>query len=187
MKIKFPPVKYNLKSIPEKLIYERLILNKYHDFTLCTTTKPYKIAVLTCVESKRFLKNNKTEPSLFLSLLKCNPQKEGLGTEMLNFAIKYSKKQGLGGRIHGLASTVLAPKEVPHLFYKKFGFNSEDAELNIKMDKFIKSNKTATSEDFPDIAMFYPAVQDFYPQESKQKRIWEKVKTFLKMLNIKLD
>lgn len=175
MKVKYPPIKYNLNSVPEKLIYKRVILNKYHDFTLCTTSEPYKIAVLTCAKGNRYLKK-KTEPSLFIHLIKCNPKKEGLGTEMLNFAINHSKKLGLGGRLHCLASTVLAPDEVPHLFYKKFGFNTEEAEINNKMDEFIKNGKTATDKDFSDTAMFYPAVEDFYPPKPPRKTFWDRIK-----------
>ena len=98
MKLKYPPIKYPTNKTPEKLIYYRFFHNKIHDFSISTTTKPFNTGVLTCSEEQEF-RNNGERTAIFVGLIKSNPRKNGLGTEMLNMAINLSKKLGHEGRI----------------------------------------------------------------------------------------
>lgn len=158
MKILYPPIKYPTKKTPEKLIYYRFFNNKIHDFSISTTSKPFVTGVLTCSEEREFRKNGERS-AIFVGLIKSNPRKQGLGTEMLNMAIKLSKNLGHEGRIFICAFPDLCKEEVSHIFYRKFGMNSEDEILNKKMDKFIKKEKRATIKDFPNKTyMYYPPV-----------------------------
>lgn len=171
MKLKYPPIKYPTNKTPKKLIYYRFFHNKIHDFSISTTTKPFITGVLTCSEEQEF-RNNGERTAIFVGLIKSNPRKNGLGTEMLNMAINLSKKLGHEGRIFLCAFPSLCKEEVPHIFYRKFGMNCEDKKLNKKMDKFIKEGKIVTIKDFPDKTyMYYPPVPTVKPEKIRKKSL----------------
>ena len=90
---------------------------------------------MTCSEEREFRDNGKRK-AVFVGLIKSNPRKQGLGTEMLNMAIGLSKKLGHEGRIFLCAFPSLCEEEVSQIFYRKFGMNCEDKKLN-KQTKFL--------------------------------------------------
>ena len=181
MKLNYPPIKYPTNKSPEKLIYYRIFNNKIHDFSISSTTQPFITGVLTCSEEREFRDNGKRK-AIFVGLIKSNPRKQGLGTEMLNMAIGLSKKLGHEGRIFLCAFPSLCEEEVSQIFYRKFGMNCEDKKLNKKMDKFIKEGKSATIKDFPDkIYMYYPPVPTVKPEKIRKKSL---IDNFLDVFNL---
>ena len=52
----------------------------------------------------------------------------GLGTDFLNFVQAYSKKKGCKGYFHLYASASYTPTRIPHIFYRKYGMNTENAK-----------------------------------------------------------
>lgn len=182
MKLNYPPIKYPTNKSPEKLIYYRIFNNKIHDFSISSTTQPFITGVLTCSEEREFRDNGKRK-AVFVGLIKSNPRKQGLGTEMLNMAIGLSKKLGHEGRIFLCAFPSLCEEEVSQIFYRKFGMNCEDKKLNKKMDKFIKEGKSATIKDFPDKTyMYYPPVPTVKPEKIRKKSLIDNFLAVFKLI-----
>jgi len=116
-------------------------------------------------------------------LLLSKPRKQGLGKKLLQYATKMSEELGCGGRIFLGADPQFIPNEVPHIFYRKFGMNTESENVNNKLDKFIKEGKQATIKDFHKIKMYYPPVQAFPDSEVQPKKsFWNCIKGFFQNL-----
>lgn len=170
--LKYPPIKYNLKKIPDKLIFYAHYTKLYHDFNMCTTKEPLKSCRMYCNVST-FDVNGKQIPSVLVYLIASEPRKQGLGFDMLKLVSRFSKENGCSGRFHLYADTTLLPNEVPHVFYRKFGMSTGDAKTDAKIDKFIKNGKKMTYKDINSMIMHYPPLP--YQKEEKVS-LWEKIK-----------
>ena len=174
--LKYPP----LKKIPENLIYHKIKGSNSADIPdlfIMFSTKEKNMSKLYCYKTTINKDGKNNVPSLYISLLFSNPQQCGLGTKMLNFAQTFSKKIGCEGNFHLISNSGMFPNKIPHIFYRKYGMNTEDALTNAKLDRFIRRKKDATYKDFPNIKMYYP------PVEEKNKNNW---KVFLTKLFTKL-
>ena len=180
--LKYPPIKYSLKKIPDNLVYYSHKNKHYHDFMMSTTTKPFSTCYAYCNKGN-YYNNEGYFPSLLVYMIKSNPQGSGLGSKMLDVMSNFSKKQGCEGRFHLFSTTQFSPNRIPHIFYRKYGMSTGYAQIDKKLDKFIKMGKPATCEDFDSILMHYsPSMQ----HNKKQKlTIFERVKKFLHIGNIK--
>lgn len=179
-KLKYPPIKNSLqKKIPEHLIYQFYSgTGAYllHDtFVLFKPKEDYKRCYMRCnTDFVHRIDKNKFVPSLYIFRLNSSPMKNGLGTKMLDFAQILSKKSGCNGYFHLSANSGFMPNAIPHVFYGKYGMNTESEKINDKINSFIKKNKDATYNDIPNINMFYPPI-DFTPW-------YEKIKNFFTSL-----
>lgn len=120
------------------------------------------------------IKGDGVVKSLYISDLHSSSQGCGIGTALLDFAQNLSRENGCGGNFHLVASGCYAPDRVPHLFYRKYGMNTGDKQIDNKIDRFIKTGKKATRLDFDEVKMFYPPVE--YP---KKNNIFNRVMRFV--------
>lgn len=148
-----------LKKLPENLIWHKAQRLDYHTFTIFSTTNPNQHAQMICRKATQYL-DGKREASLFISSIKSHPPGKGLGTALLNFAHKFSKQIGCEGRFFLSADGIFEPFKVPHIFYRKFGMNTEYPQINKKLDKFIKKGKNGTIIEFPHVRMYYPPIEE---------------------------
>lgn len=174
--LKYPPIKYNLKKIPDCLIYYSNKSKSYHDFVMGKTSKPYATCSMYCEISDVFNKW-KMVPSVYIHYIKSNPRKQGLGFKMLDVVKRFSEKNGCEGRFHLFATSEYTPHELPHICYRKYGMTTGDKTTDKELDKFIKSGQNATKEDFDSMLMYY-----FPPKQKNEKTkltIFERIKKFL--------
>ncbi len=154
IKINFSPIKYP-KKLPEVLFYKRP--SKYKQEFVAFSTKGDKNwgeLILSIINWQ--YREDYAGKTLGIDFIESNQKHKGLGKAMLNFAKFYSKKNGCNGYILLSADSTLNPEEIPHLFYRKFGFESYNKKNNKKMDRFIKEGKKATKKDFSTMLMYYP-------------------------------
>jgi hypothetical protein len=170
------------EKLPDSLIYasKTNIMDVCIDKFVLFPTKENKgeKAIMQCFP-EQINKEGKIVNSLYVWSLKSTKSGLGLGTRLLNFAKIHSKNLGLNGNIHLLSSSKRAPERIPHIFYRKFGMNTNDIYINHQLDKYIKEGKTATSRDFDSVLMYYPPI-NFQPQTSKLNTIITKFKKLLK-------
>lgn len=103
-------------------------------------------------------------------------RRQGLGTKFLNFAKSLSKSWGFDGKmILNATTTPYDPHNPPHIFYRKFGFTTNDKKMLKKIDKYIKTGKQLDYKKTPDLIMYYPDTV------SKKLTFWQKLKNFLKI------
>lgn len=149
--------------LPEKLIYHSKI--RYvntnlvaDDFFMFSTKKNDKnFAEMVCYPKKIKRGDLGQVPSLYIKKLCASGN--GYGSAMLDFARVHSKNVGCNGNLHLISSGYFKPNRVPHIFYKKYGMNSDNAIVNKKLDKFINVGESATYHDFKDICMYYPPIK----------------------------
>lgn len=151
------------KPLPEFLIYKQKVQYSKDNVQYCFTafsTKDKKVkAIMYCEPSTTFREDVGVVNSLYISYLNSFINSGlGLGSSLLNIAKQYSKQMGCGGYIYLYASTSMAPHRLPHVFYKKRGFNTGVKEIDKKLDKLIKLGKDADENDFEPIKMYYPAI-----------------------------
>lgn len=177
-----------LKKLPDKLIWHRAQRLDYHTFIIFSTTNPNQHAQMICRKATQYL-DGKREASLFISSIKSHPPGKGLGTALLNFAHKFSKEIGCGGRFFLSADAQFDPHKAPHIFYRKFGMNTSYKDINKKLDEFIKQEKNGTISDFPHVLMYYPPIevketpkQKFSLKENIQNYLHELYKFILKKI-----
>lgn len=165
---KYPPLNYKpIKKIPDKLI--RYAGEDYgrHKFKMVTTSAPYGICKMICLK-KNITINNKKIPILLIDIIKANPRKQGLGTEMIKFAKLVSKKMGCEERLMVGAYGHFTPSETPHIFYRKLGFNTGYKSIDTRLDEYIATGQRASNKDFEFMPMYYPAIP--YPEEKPIKQ-----------------
>ncbi len=181
------PIKVQ-NSIPNILIYtvkKPLQNGSFRYYSKMFNLKSGK--VLACMNSEKELveRENATSYSLYVDVLKCIRKRQGFGTKMMKFAENLSRRLGCNGNIHLIASSELSPREVPHIFYRKYGMNSGNYEYDRKMDKFIRKNKKATIKDFPSRVMYYPPIKYNSPVESveieESSNLWQSIIKFFKI------
>lgn len=168
---KFPPLKYLLQSQP---VPERLIMKKSYEYfgsqvdqfvMFSTKEGDNRKASMLCFPQNIYRDGKNSVPSLYV--WKLFAPGGGFGTAMLDFARTYSKKLGCNGNIHLQASGCYDAYRVPHIFYRKYGMNTNNPAINSKLDQFITKGKSATCFDFDEVQMFYPPVQVMLPKENK--------------------
>ena len=138
--LKFPPIK---QKIPSVLFYNQKNTQNYFAIS------PNKGVV------GNFSLNKRNE--MFITHLFVSPEERGkkIGTKILNFVEQLSKKEGLEGKIRVLAS-ILDKKSMkpPHIFYRKYGFTSDDKIALSQIDKYIANNQPLP-QLFKPIYMYY--------------------------------
>jgi hypothetical protein len=179
--LKYPPIKnYGGRGkLPDSLVFASKIkfMDAYIDKFVLISTKGNKgeHAIMKCFP-EQIDREGKTIKSLYVWTLKSSKSGLGLGSRLLNFAKIHSQRIGLNGNFHLISSSERSPERIPHIFYKKFGMNTDCQSINNRLDKFIKEGKTATIEDFSSIRMFYPPIH-FEP--SGFEKMIAKVKKFI--------
>ena len=118
--------------------------------------KSGKVVAIMNSEKEMIERDNEIIPSLYIDVIKSYKKRNGYGTKMLDFAKILSKKYGCNGYFHLIASGEFSPDAVPHLFYRKYGMNTGNYELDKKIDKYIKWHKSAKRKIFPNVDMYYP-------------------------------
>lgn len=175
--LKYPPIKNSLqKKLPEHLIYKfnsgpgNYLLQDI--FVLFKTKEYYKRCYMRCYPDMVH-RNDKSKfvPSLYIHQLLSQHKKSGLGTKMLDFAQIYSKKSGCNGYFHLSASSCYTPNSIPHIFYGKYGMNTESQSINNKINSFISKNKEATYRDIENVNMYYPPIE-FISWQDKIKKFF---------------
>lgn len=178
--LKYPPLKPTIKKIPDTIVWFSDKNPHYYDFVaVSTTSNPLNICKMYCSKYDR-VTEDRVLPSLMIHMIKSTPMKQGLGTVMLNIAKKFSKQIGCEGRLDLKAVSQFTPDELPHIFYRKYGFNTTDNQINKKLDSFIAKNKKATKDDFQDMMMYYPPVKAEDKTQSKIKKLSDYVKILFK-------
>ncbi len=172
-----------IKKLPEELIYKYPYniadIEGFHSFSMFKTNNPkFCCRMLTLPE---YIDRDGIEgvKSLYINYLFSNPPRNGLGSKMFNFAKIHSKQMNCNGNIHLEACGFLDIYNLPHIFYRKQGMNTESKSINKKLDKFIRKNKNATYLDFDNATMYYPPVIE---QKTNFEMFIEKVKNNIKSL-----
>ena len=164
--LKYPPLKP--VKLPDKLIWQSISkedenIHEYRMFT--TSAKRLMTASMTCYKTKYDV-----PPALVILKLISKSPNNGLGSAMLKYAEVLSKRIGCEGRLKLRASSMFTPNRIPHIFYRKYGFTTDNPEIDKKLDKFIKKGADATYKDIPDMLMYYN-----YSQK-RNKSLWQRIK-----------
>ena len=154
-----------LRTLPEVLIY-KMPDTFYSGEYRMINTKTGKFV------GEMITSNLKLEKKyLGIAILNIFKKRQGYGTRFLNFAKKLSQEQGAEGRLILKATTMPQdPHNPPHIFYRKFGFTTEDKKQLKKIDRHIKKNKQLNWLETPNLIMTYP---DTTP---KKKGLLENIK-----------
>lgn len=151
-------LKPKAKYIPEILIYSKKMNNNTSAYRMFNI-KTGDILGDLVVTPKDFYKFNFETPairSLEILYLKIFERNKKYGTKFLNFAKIISKQQNCNGNLHLISSNCYDKKNPPHIFYRKYGFDSRSIDKLNQIDKAILSNNTFKF-NFDNIGMFYPA------------------------------
>lgn len=168
------------RKVPEHLIYHlgsgwREASSGVVDRFVMFSTKKGESnmkATLECMKSTVNRDGLKNVPSVYVNRLMSSSSGKGFGTDLLNFVRVYSKRCGCNGYFHLYACGGYAPNRVPHVFYKKYGLNTEDATINKQLDKLVRKGKNGRYTNFNDMDMFYPPI--IHPQTT-----WDKLMKLL--------
>ena len=131
-------------KIPNILFYHP---EKTHNYRMIDLKKA------VCIGEMSAAKRNE----LFLESLYIDPKfrRQGYGNKFLDFAVKISETMGLDGNLRLLASlTTHDIKNPAHIFYRKYGFSSNDKETLTYIDNCIKNNTQINPMTAPTY-MFY--------------------------------
>lgn len=119
--------------------------------------------------------------SLSIDYLKVFKRNQGFGTKFLNFAKSLSYEKGCNGNMHLISSACYDKGNPPHIFYRKYGFDSKNTKKLNEIDKAIITGKKNEFQ-FDSIGMFFPAKS----QIGEALTLLEKIKLFLSRLTINL-
>lgn len=171
-------VNFSPKKLPEFLFYSRT-LNKekslYYHRMFSFKTGEYLGEMIT--HPQDFYYFNLEVPgvrSLYIDYLKVFKPNEGLGTKFLDFAKTISKQKGLNGRLHLISSDCYDKANPPHVFYRKYGFDSRNVDKLKELDNAISQPKHKFS--FNNIAMFFPPKTQVEQNFSQTKSFWKRLK-----------
>lgn len=84
----------------------------------------------------------------------------GYGTTLINIARQESKRLGCDGRVNLIASRVFDPKRPPHIFYRKYGFTSNNSLMNFFMDETIHKGEKIEDFLYDNLKMYLPIEQN---------------------------
>lgn len=83
-------------------------------------------------------------------------RRKGYGKLFLDFAKKLSEEWGLGGKLRVLAGTKVTDTQNPsYVFYRKYGFTSDDKQVLNQIDDSIKTGNPLNYLKMPPIYMYY--------------------------------
>lgn len=168
------PVKTNIpKKLPEALIhrfppYELYGGKVMNSFIMFKPKRQTERTLMCCYPELIHRDNKDNVPSLLITKILSIPQRCGLGSKMLNFAQQFSKEKGCNGYFHLVAGDFYMPNHVPHVFYYKYGMNTNSRETNDSLFYYALMNKDATYKDFNDVYMYYPPIKN---PETKWQRL----------------
>ncbi len=84
-------------------------------------------------------------------------KRQGYGTKFLDFAKKLSRQYGYeGNMVLNASTTPYDPHNPPHIFYRKYGFTSDNKKMLKKIDKCIKKGRQLDYYTTPNLIMYYP-------------------------------
>ena len=180
-----PPLKYP-KKIPEVLFYHKRTGPKgakfpYDLYNMLSTKKGTKNGFMVLQATETPVENYCSGRSLRINFIISAPQYNGYGQKMIDLVKNISKK-GYNGHIQLKADGSYTPNKIPHLFYRKNGFSTLDKKLDAKMDMFLKWGKDATTKDFPDVMMYYPAPEKYPPQNEYRLSLFERLRNLFRKL-----
>lgn len=172
--LRFPPVK-RYGTLPDKLIYHTVEdYNPSIDrFIMFSTKRGVNNRVVMICYPRLIEREGKEVPSLYVWKLFSNCSGQGFGRAMIDFAKNYSKRLGCNGYVHLFVSSGYTPNRIPHIFYRKCGFSTNNVSIDSKLDKFIRKHKDARYLDFRDMDMFYPPIE--HPKNNIFKNIFCKI------------
>lgn len=145
-----------------------------HIFDFYSNQHKHKLGTLVCHKSELPIRPNYDGSVLAIDFLEVSNKNSGTGAKILKFAEEYSKQIGCKGFMTLKADTSYMPENIPHIFYRKYGFSTFDKSCDKQLDKFIKHNRNATKRDFPCLLMHYPAF------DMKNVKLKIKLKNLLK-------
>lgn len=114
------------------------------------------IGKLVCHKSEMQFRPDYNGQTLAIDYLETTVHNQGDGTRIIKFAQDYSKKTGCNGYIVLKADPSIDVERIPHVFYRKMGFTTQNKKMDKKLDKLIKHNKTAKFGDFSSKLMVFP-------------------------------
>lgn len=83
-------------------------------------------------------------------------RKQGYGKKFLDFAVNLSKKLGLNGNLRVLAAVIAKDSDnPPHIFYRKYGFTSDNKKILKQIDEAIKNKQQLHPFNTPPLYMYY--------------------------------
>ena len=98
-------------------------------------------------------------------------KRQGYGTRFLDYAKKLSLEYGYGGNLVLNASTTpYDPHNPPHIFYRKYGFTSDNKKMIKKIDRSIKKGRQLDAYTTSPLIMYYP------DDSPKKTTVFEKIK-----------
>jgi len=96
--------------------------------------------------------------SFFISHLKAFKKKQGVGRAFIDLAKIESIRRNCEGKIHLLAKNITGdPDNIPIIFYRKLGFDSQYRGLIRNIDEFLKGNTKLSKMVDRSIPMYMPA------------------------------
>ena len=161
-----------LKEPPELLIYG-FKQNQHNSGYKMVHTKTGNCVGEMIVHNQQFHYFRFETPgvdSLSIDYLKIFKRNQGFGTKFLNFAQSLSKKNGCNGNMHLISSDCYDKETPPHIFYRKYGFDSNDKKKLNEIDKAIINGKK-TQFNFDYICMFFPTKSKIEEPLTLLKRI----------------
>jgi len=100
-------------------------------------------------------------------LVNKNYRRQGIGTAFLNFAKRLSFLHGYEGRMRVCATTLpFDPVNPPHIFYRKYGFTTDNKERLKTIDQAIKKGKQLDPKTTFPLFMDYPGEKAKYKHPS---------------------
>ena len=152
--LRFPPIKS--EKIPDMLIHDSC--NKEfgtHSCTIFSTKKKSSYAKAKYHFSDGVFYYDQKTPIIFVDKLVSYDRNKGLGTGIIKYLKNLSNKKGCDGRIVLYSSSCYTPQKIPHIFYRKLGFTTENKKYDKILDKAIRKRKNLTHNDMIDILMVY--------------------------------
>lgn len=137
-----------LKVFPTAFIYHKAGFPQYN---MGSTVYGNKIGEMITYPWKE-----KNEKFLWIQHLWMLQKRAGYGTKFLNFAKRLSNENGCNGRIRLIAAPTVYDNIPPHIFYRKYGFGSDNKKLIKKIDHAIKHQKLLNEASVPWTLMYYP-------------------------------
>ncbi len=168
IRLKYPPIKnFSNGRHSDKVVYhlatgKNVVTGELRDrFVMISTNKDCDAtAIMECTKEIISRDGMTQVPSLFINRILSGTSGLGFGTAFLDFAREFSKKVGCLGNIHLSPNSGYKPNRIPHIFYWKYGMNTNDATVNRKLAKFVNQGKDATYLDFKDgVMMYYPPIK----------------------------
>ena len=148
-----------IKKMPEHLIYFNRKNNNYTMFSTNTGEILGKMSARPeyIYGNKIYYPELAGYSSLYITSLKAEKRKQGIGREFINFARLESIRRGCEGRVHLIADNVTKePDNLPYVAYRKMGLDSQQKWAITSIDRYIKTGETLPLLIKRGLAMFLP-------------------------------